>query len=103
MEEPKTEEPQEDVSERTLRLQERNKKKEEEGNKEPLATEEITRSLSQQLEKVNLNEEDTPEPIQIPSIAPPTPKKKEKMSLTKSTNEKEETSIKFAPRPYDGN
>ena len=87
-----------------LRLQ--SKKEEEEGNKEPLATEEITRSLSQQLEKVNLNEEHTPEPIQIPSIAPPTPIKKEKMSLTKTTNEKntkEETSIKFTPRPYDGN
>ena len=104
VEEPHTEEPQEDILTQALRLQ--SKKEEEEGNKEPLATEEITRSLSQQLEKVNLNEEHTPEPIQIPSIAPPTPIKKEKMSLTKTTNEKntkEETSIKFAPRPYDGN
>ena len=98
MEEPHAEEPQEDILAQALRLQ--SKKEEEEGNKEPLATEEITRSLSQQLEKVNLNEEHTPEPIQIPSIAPPTPKKKRKMSLTKTTNEKstkEETSIKFAP------
>ena len=104
MEEPHTEEPQEDILTQALRLQ--SKKEEEEGNKEPLATEEITRSLSQQLEKVNLNEEHTPEPNQIPSIAPLTPIKKEKMSLTKTTNEKntkEETSIKFAPRPYDGN
>ena len=104
MEEPHAEEPQEDILAQALRLQ--SKKGEEEGNKEPLATEEITRSLSQQLEKVNLNEEHTSEPIQIPSIVPPTPIKKEKMSLTKTTNEKntkEETSIKFAPRPYDGN
>ena len=68
VEEPQ-QESKEDTSQRTLQLPEQN---EEEGNKAPLATEEITWSLSQQLEKVNLNKEHTlkPEMIKIPSTAP---------------------------------
>ena len=104
MEEPQHEESKEDISKRTLRLHERNKKKEE--NKEPLAAEEINRTLSQQLEGITLNEERTPKPetIKIPSTAPRTPKEP-MMSLARSASEtgkKEEASVKFAPKRYNG-